>query len=73
MIIFAIEHIFRVFNSPEIEETTTLNGLLITIQYFINRLNYQKIVTNFNFDIIIRKERKITINCQQPKVSRSYI
>lgn len=47
MIIFAIEHIFRVFNSPEIEETTTLNGLLITIQYFILGVSSMYILQNF--------------------------
>ena len=47
MIIFAIEHIFRVFKSPEIEETTILNGLLITIQYFILGVSSMYILQNF--------------------------
>lgn len=47
MIIFATEHIFRVFNSPEIEETTIMNGLLITIQYFILGVSSMYILQNF--------------------------
>ena len=47
MIIFAVEHIFRVFNSPEIEETTIINGFLITIQYFILGVSSMYILQNF--------------------------
>lgn len=47
MIIFAVEHIFRVFNSPEIEDTTMLNGLIITIQYFILGVSSMYILQNF--------------------------
>jgi hypothetical protein len=47
MIIFAADHIFRVFNSPEIEETTIINGILITIQYFILGVSSMYILQNF--------------------------
>ena len=47
MIVFAIEHIFRVFNSPNIEDSNLLSGLLITIQYFILGISSMYILQNF--------------------------
>ncbi|RXR18259.1 hypothetical protein EQG63_08290 [Flavobacterium amnicola] len=47
MIIFAVEHIFRVFDSPNIEETNILNGSIITLQYFLLGVSSMYILQNF--------------------------
>lgn len=47
MIIFAVEHIFRVFNSKNIEDADIVNGSLITIQYFILGVSSMYILQNF--------------------------
>ncbi len=46
MVIFAVEHIFNVFNSKNIEDTDVVNGSLLTLQYFILGVSSMYILQN---------------------------
>ena len=46
MVIFAVEHIFSVFNSKNIEDTDVVNGSLLTLQYFILGVSSMYILQN---------------------------
>jgi hypothetical protein len=46
MIIFAVEHIFNVFNSKNIEDADVVNGSLLTLQYFILGVSSMYILQN---------------------------
>ena len=47
MIIFATEHIFSVFNNQNIEDKDTLNGSILTLEYFILGISSMYILQNF--------------------------
>ena len=47
MIIFATEHIFSVFNNQNIEDKDTLNGSILTLEYFILVISSMYILQNF--------------------------
>lgn len=47
MIIFATEHILSVFNNQNIEDKDTLNGSILTLEYFILGISSMYILQNF--------------------------
>jgi hypothetical protein len=46
MIVFSFEHIFRVFTSPNIEDSSIFEGLLLIVQYFILGVSSMYILQN---------------------------